>query len=50
MGLFWIRLQVDFAGRTPEARLCKNGQFLNAENKSRRSTVARRTRRVALAA
>ena len=35
---------------TPEARLRKNGNFLNADNKSRRSVAARATRRVALAA
>ena len=50
-GLFRIRLQAEFVGRTPEARLRKNGLNLNADKNSRRSTVARRaTRRVALAA
>ncbi len=49
MGLFRIRLQAEFVGCTPEARLCQNGKILNAD-KSRRSGVARRAGRVALAA
>lgn len=51
MGLFRIRLQAEFDGRTSEARLRKNGTILNADSK-KRSAVARRAsaRRVALAA
>ena len=51
-GLFRIRLQADFVGRTSEARLRKNGKFLNADEKTSRRASARRAsaRRVALAA
>ena len=44
MGLFRTRLQADFVGRTPEARLRKNGKILIAENSeiaSRRAPASR---------
>ncbi len=52
MGLFRIRLQADHVGRTPEARLRKNGRILIADDKNSRRASARRAsaRRVALAA
>ena len=52
MGLLRIRLQADLVGRTPEARLRKNGKILIADEKSTRRATARRAsaRRLALAA
>ena len=49
MGLFRIRLQADFVGRTSEARLRKNGKILIADN-SEIATRRAPASRLALAA